>query len=213
MAEFGFPAKLIALTKMCMENAKYQVRVDQTTYKEFQVITGLKQGDALSLLLFNIVLEKVIRSVQNSGCGLEVSAWQLDVLGFADGLNLIGSSKETVLRNAATIIDEAKTVGLPVNREKTKVMELLGNDHETNAVEGIVLEKVDQFKFLEATIKSNNDCSVEIVNRIYRAEKAYYALLKFFKSKLFLRRTKLGLYMAVVRPTLTYGCEVCTITA
>jgi hypothetical protein len=122
MAEFGFPAKLIALTKMCMENAKYQVRVDQTTYTEFQVITGLKQGDALSLLLFNIALEKVTRSVQNSGCGLEVSAWQLDVLGFADGLNLIGSSKETVLRNAATIINEAKTVGLPVNREKTKVI-------------------------------------------------------------------------------------------
>jgi len=63
MAEFGFPEKLIALTKMCMEGTKYQVGVDQTTFEEFQVITGLKQGDALSPLLFNIALEKVIKSV------------------------------------------------------------------------------------------------------------------------------------------------------
>jgi len=63
MAKFGFPAKLITLTKMCMENTKYQVRVDQTTSEEFQVTTGLKQGYALSPLLFNIALEKVIRIV------------------------------------------------------------------------------------------------------------------------------------------------------
>ena len=95
------------------------------------------------------------------------------------------------MNNAATLIDKAKTVGLTVNEEKTKVMELLGNDHEIFAVEGLVFEKVDHFKYLGATIKSNNDWSVEIVNRIHKAEKAYYALLKFFKSKLFSRRTKL----------------------
>jgi len=75
-------------------------------------------------------------------------------------------------------------------------------------VEGLVFEKVDQLKYLGATIKSNNDWNVEIINRIHKPKKAYYALLKFFKSKLFSRRTKLKLYMAVVRPTLTYGCEV-----
>jgi len=105
MAEFGFPAKLIALTKMRMKNTKYQVRVDQTTSEEFQVITGLKQGDALSPLLFNIALEKVIRRVQNNRCGLEVGVRKLDVLGFAYDLNLIGSSKETVVKNSAILLD------------------------------------------------------------------------------------------------------------
>lgn len=84
MAEFGFPAKLIALKKMCIEGTKYQVRVDQTTSKEFQVITGLKQRNTLSPLLFNIALEKLIRSVQNNGCGIEIGASKLDVLGFVD---------------------------------------------------------------------------------------------------------------------------------
>jgi len=35
MAEFGFPAKLIALTKVCTEGTKYQIRVDYTTSEEF----------------------------------------------------------------------------------------------------------------------------------------------------------------------------------
>lgn len=95
----------------------------------------------------------------------------MDVLGFADDFNLIGSSKETVVKNIATLIDEAKTVGLSVNREKIKVMELLGNDHEAFAVEGIVFEKVYQFKYFGATIKSNNVWSVDIVNRKHKAEK------------------------------------------
>jgi hypothetical protein len=33
--------------------------------EEFEVITGLKQGDALSPMLLNIALEKVLRSVQS----------------------------------------------------------------------------------------------------------------------------------------------------
>jgi len=47
-----------------MNGTKYQVRVDNVLSKEFQVVTGLKQGDALSPLLFNIAPEKVVRNIQ-----------------------------------------------------------------------------------------------------------------------------------------------------
>jgi len=60
MHEFGFQKKqLILFTKMCMSGTKYQVRINQTLSEEFEVVTGLKQGDAFSPLLF----EKVILSV------------------------------------------------------------------------------------------------------------------------------------------------------
>lgn len=48
MDEVGIPRKLIGLTKMCMENTQYQIRVDNTFLEAFEVNTGLKQGDALS---------------------------------------------------------------------------------------------------------------------------------------------------------------------
>lgn len=91
-------------------------------------------------------------------------------------------------------------------------MELLKNDRFT--AEGLFFKRVDPFKHFGTTIKSNSDWNVEIVNRMHKTEKAYYALLKIFKSKLFSIRTKLlRLYTAVVRPILTYGCEVCSVTA
>jgi len=48
MNEFGFPKKLIALTKLCMENTKYKMRKQNVTSGIFTVKTGLKQGDVTS---------------------------------------------------------------------------------------------------------------------------------------------------------------------
>ncbi|KAF0702148.1 craniofacial development protein 2-like, partial [Aphis craccivora] len=121
LQEFGFPRKLIALTRICMNDTKYQVRVDQTLSEEFEVITGLKQGDALSPLLFNIALEKIIRR-------------------FADNLNLIGDSMEIVEQNINTLVEGAKTVGLKINQDKTKVMELLPNGEENVVINDYTFE-------------------------------------------------------------------------
>jgi hypothetical protein len=65
-----FPKKLIALTKIYMENTKYRVRTQNETSGTLTVQTGLKQGDALSPVLFNRALEKVIRILQDNEGGL-----------------------------------------------------------------------------------------------------------------------------------------------
>ncbi|VVC35316.1 Hypothetical protein CINCED_3A018693 [Cinara cedri] len=61
MKEFGFPKELINLTKLCMENVKYQMRMNGIESEAFIVETGLKQSDVLFLLLFNLALEKAVR--------------------------------------------------------------------------------------------------------------------------------------------------------
>lgn len=85
MHEFGFTSKLISLTKLCMNNTKYQVRVDQTLSEKFEVITGLKQGDANSPLMFNIALEKIIRYVKNNNLG---TTWVSHKLMYRDLLTI-----------------------------------------------------------------------------------------------------------------------------
>jgi hypothetical protein len=70
MKEFGIPNKLVALTKMCMEDTLYRVRAEQTMSEAFEVSTGLKQGDSLSPTLFNFALEKAIREMQIETTGI-----------------------------------------------------------------------------------------------------------------------------------------------
>jgi len=45
-----------------------------------------------------------------------------------------------------------------------------------------------------------------------KAKMASFDLIKYLKSNLFSKRTKVHLYTAIIRPTLTYGCEVWALT-
>ena len=64
MEEFGFPKKLIRMTKVCMCGSKSRVKLGENISQPFEIGTGLRQGGALSPLLFNLVLEKVMRGVK-----------------------------------------------------------------------------------------------------------------------------------------------------
>jgi len=60
---------------------------------------GLKQGDALSSLLFNFALEYVIRRVQVNQDGLKLNGTH-HLLSYANDVNILGGSVHTVKENA-----------------------------------------------------------------------------------------------------------------
>ena len=64
LMEFGIPKKLIRLIKMFLTEIYSRVRVGKNLSDMFPIRNGLKQGDALSPLLFNFALEYSIRRVQ-----------------------------------------------------------------------------------------------------------------------------------------------------
>jgi hypothetical protein len=52
---FGIPKKLVKLIKMCLNETCGKVRVGKFLSDKFPIQNGLKQGNALSPLLFNLV--------------------------------------------------------------------------------------------------------------------------------------------------------------
>jgi hypothetical protein len=90
---------------------------------------GLKQGDALSPLLFNFVLEYAIKKVQENQVGLKLNGTH-QLLAYADDINLLGDDTDIIEKNTETLIDASKEVGLEINIEKTKYMLL---SHHQNA--------------------------------------------------------------------------------
>ena len=67
VSSFGILAKLIRLVRMTMTNVTCQVRVDGKLSGPFATTKGLKRGDGLACLLFNLVLVRVIQMAIDVG--------------------------------------------------------------------------------------------------------------------------------------------------
>jgi hypothetical protein len=76
----------------------------------------LKQGDALSPLLFNLASDYAIRRVQVNHDGLKLNGTH-QLLVYADDVNtcILGGSVHTVKENAVALVVASKETGLEVN--------------------------------------------------------------------------------------------------
>ena len=84
----------------------------------------MKQGDALSPLLFNFALEYTIRKLQETNLGLDMNGTH-QVLAYADDVNLMGHDIKTIERNADVLLNACKDICLAANTGETKYMLLL----------------------------------------------------------------------------------------
>jgi len=99
LIEFGIPLKLVRLIKMCLTETYSRVGVGKNLSNMFPIRNGLKQGDALSPLLFNFALEYAISRVQVNHDGLKLNGTH-QLLVYVDDVDILGGSVHTVKENA-----------------------------------------------------------------------------------------------------------------
>ncbi|GBN89732.1 hypothetical protein AVEN_36498-1 [Araneus ventricosus] len=95
MIEFNIPTKLVNLTKASLSNVRCRVKIQNHLSESFTAERGLRQGDSLASLLFNLALEKCIRV---SGLDRRGTLWNrsLQLLAYADDIDINGRSERAV---------------------------------------------------------------------------------------------------------------------
>jgi hypothetical protein len=89
---------------------------------------GLKQGDALSPLLFNFALQNVIRKVQVHQDGFNLNGTH-QLLVYADDVNISGGSVHTVKKNTEAFVVASNETGPEVNYDTTKYLVMSGEQN------------------------------------------------------------------------------------
>ena len=120
----GIPDHLTCLMRNLYAGPEVTVTIGHGTTDRFQIGKGVHQGCILSLCLFNLHAEYIIRhaGVDKAQAGIKIAGRNVNNLRYADDSTLTAESEEELKRLLMTVEEESEQVGLKINIQKTRIM-------------------------------------------------------------------------------------------
>ena len=195
------------------------VRTGNLQSTKFITKEGLRQGGVLSPTLFNLVMDDIIKEVEEKTRKLQVGYRRLAVISvgecaFADDLAIFAKNEEDLQHNLDMWKKALEVRNLRMNTNKTKVMKI-GETNTTMTIklEGRDIEQTETYKYLGVIAHSSGRNEAELNDRIETAMKVYHALNRpFIRKREVSTSTKMVVYNTVFKPILTYGSESWVLT-
>ena len=119
----GIPDHLTHLLRNLYAGQEATVRTVHGKTDWFQVGKGIPQGYILSLCLFNLYAEYIMRNagLEEAQAGIKIARRNINNLRYADDTTLMAESKEELKSLLMKVKEESEKVGLKLNIQKTKV--------------------------------------------------------------------------------------------
>ena len=222
----GAPGGYVRLLKNLYSGQSGRVRTDRLS-KEFDILRGTKQGDPLSSLLFNAVLEDVFAEVKPSwekkGWGLRLGYSkyrQLTNLRFADDVLLIGTSLRQLKQMLIDLKEAAMKRGLLLHPGKTKILsnatKRAGRPKDSHVKVGNMNIEVVPYegkvKYLGRQVSFDRPHDVEVEHRINMAWTSFMAQRDELTNKRYSLNARLRLFDATVSNVFLYGSTTWVLT-
>jgi hypothetical protein len=115
------------------------VKIENLTSKPFLISSGVRQGNPLSATTFNLIIDLVIKKLNLRG---DISLKPMQTAAYADDVALLARSLKALKEILHKLQNEATLVGLNINEDKTKYMQI-----KRNGIKDITHLKIDNFTF------------------------------------------------------------------
>ena len=171
MRSYGIPSKIINVAKVLYADFECAVVDGHDTTDWFTIKTGVKQGCNMSGLLFLLFVDWVMRntlSERNTGIRWKFTT-KLEDIDFANGIAVLSSTKQHIQIKTDKLTHEVERVGLKVNVDKCKLLQINSRNNDVVEVNGREIEDVDRFVYLGATVSKQGGGTEDIHNRVSKA--------------------------------------------
>lgn len=160
-----------------------------------------------------MALQHAIGDLENGGSIFNKS---YQIIGYADDLAIMANTYRSMVEVFVALESRAKQVGLKINENKTKYMRMSRNTRvrspQNITIADFNFEGVENFKYLGILLRNDNSMHHCVQDRIRAGNACYFAHKKLLQSKLLSKKLKTSLYKTIIRPIVTYGCEVWSLT-
>jgi len=120
----GAPQEMINYLSVLYRTAAVRLEVDREFSSEIYPGRGVRQGDPLSPLIFNLVMNEVLAAVPEE-VGYDMLGQNVNALAFADDLVLIGSTREGTQKSLGGVIGALHQFGLELAPAKCAAFSLV----------------------------------------------------------------------------------------
>ena len=148
LKEMGIPDHLTCLLRNLYAGQEATVRTGHGTTDWFQIGKEVYQGCILSLCLFNLYAEYIMRNVglEEAQAGMKTAVRNINNLRYADDTTLMAESEEELKSLLMGVKEESEKFGLELNTQETKIM--ASGPITSWQIDGETGETVSDFYFL-----------------------------------------------------------------
>ncbi len=211
---YGISGKMLETIKELYTNTRNRILLNNSMTEQFEINMGVKQGDPLSSLLFNIdMIDLCDRLRKNKTIDApDIMNTKVPCLLWADDIVLMSKSEQGLKNSIRELEEYCKNWRMIINTDKTKIVifnktgkMIKNNGFEINKNS---LKVTKSYKYLGFQLDNNGNFNGTVEDLANRAKRALYSIYKLSTINYISVETMINVFNATIKPILLYGSEI-----